>query len=253
MNSFKHHSHSATVSPSPAAFSPGQSRRQPALRTLIAGLTVLLLSGALEAQEEPDIRSLLNLVNTGNEQLLQKKLPQLVEQHPTHPGILYLQGILATDGDQAVSFYQAILAEAPTSEWVDDALYKLYEYYYAIGAYNVASRQAAELKKRFPASSYLKQVNESVSSEKISSIEKISATTFGYSLQAGAFSTSSAAQVRLRDMKALGYSTELRTKMKEGKKFYAVWIGEFNSFDAAMNFAKKMKQRHNIEAVVVRR
>ena len=217
----------------------------------------LQLNGFAETQEEPDIRSLLKLVKTGNEQLLQQQLPQLLEQFPNHPGLLYVKGLITSDGDEAVGYYQTIVAESPSSEWADDALFKLYEYYYAIGAYNVAAQQAAELKKRFPSSPYLKQVQNIPAAEKESK-EPVK-QYFEYSVQAGAFSSAAAAQVQLRDIKSYGYSCELHTKIssspagKPGSKIYAVWVGEFNSFDQAAAFAKKMKLRHNIEAIVVRR
>lgn len=232
------------------------------LTVIITAGMFLFLQFGTEAQEEPDIRSLLNLINSGNEQLLQKKLPQLLESYPNHPGLLYVQALTTNDADEAVSYYQTIIAETPDSEWADDALYKLYEYYYAIGAYNVASQQITELKKRYPSSSYIKRITDQSAVEKESKSSIVDATSkqiVNYSVQVGAFSSSAAAQVKLRDMKALGYSCEHRSKIsgasegREGKKMYTVWIGEFNTFDQAVSFVKKLKQRHNIDAIVVRR
>ena len=220
---------------------------EPAFRFFLLTELLLLLSTNLEAQEEPDIRSLLNLVRTGNEQLLEKKLPQLLEQYPNHPGLLFVQASLTTDADQAVSYYQTISTEFPKSEWADDALFKLYQYYYAIGGYNVASQQLAELKKRFPNSPFVKQATDA------STDEKHPEQTFLYSVQAGAFSTLASAQVQQREIKKLGYTAQAHAKMKDLRKMYVVWVGEFTDFDQALAFAKKIKQRHGIDAVVVRR
>lgn len=216
----------------------------------------LLLAGSLEAQEEPDIRSLLVLVNKGNEQLLRTKLPQLLEQHPRHAGLLYVKALITADGDEAVGYYQTVVAESPDSEWADDALYRLYQYYYSLGAYNVAAQQLAELKRKYPKSPHLKTISATIEKD---SKESDAKQSFAYSVQVGAFSQSAAAQVKLRDMKALGYSCELRTKMvggketKESKVLYTVLVGNFPSFDLATAFAKKMTQRHNMDAIVVRK
>ncbi len=216
----------------------------------------MLFAGGLEAQEEPDIRALLSLANSGEGQLLQSKLPQLLEQYPNHPGLQYVKGILTTDGDEAVGCFQSIVNEFPSSEWADDALFKVFEYYYAIGAYNVAARQAAELRKKYPDSPWIKKLPASVPAA-AASPAKESTAPLTYSAQAGAFSTAAAAQVRMREVRKLGYSCEMHAKMSGSgavaKRVYAVWIGEFSSFDKAAAFARKMKDRHDIDAIVVRR
>jgi hypothetical protein len=217
---------------------------------------LLLIAGGLDAQEEPDIRALLPLVNRGEEQLLQAKLPQLLEQYPNHPGLLYLKGLVTTDGDEAVGYFQSVVNESPASEWADDALFKVFEYYYAIGAYNVAARQAAELRKNYSSSPWLKKLPASIAAASPAPAKE-AAPPLTYSVQAGAFSTAGAAQVRVREVRKLGYSGEMHTKMSGSgavaRKLYAVWVGEFSVFDQAAAFAKKMKQRHNIDAIVVRR
>lgn len=226
---------------------------------VVAGALLMLLAGGLDAQEEPDIRALLSLVNRGDEQLLQSKLPQLLEQYPNNPGLLYVKGVITPDGDEAVGYFQSVVNESPASEWADDALHKIFEYYYAIGAYNVAARQAAELRKNYPSSPWIKSLPATIPAAAPPPSKESSSVTppLTYSTQAGAFSTVAAAQVRMREVRKLGYSCEMHAKMSGSgavaRKLYAVWVGEFSSFDNAAAFAKKMKQRHNMDAIVVRR
>ena len=82
---------------------------------------------------EPDILKRLELIEKGHADVVKAELPTLMTNFQNYPGVLYLQAVLTTDGDEAVKIYQSIVDNFPKSEWADDALFKLYQYYYSIG------------------------------------------------------------------------------------------------------------------------
>ena len=52
---------------------------------------------------------------------------------------MYLKGLLETDGDEAMKIFSNLYNTHPTSEYGDDAVMKVAEYYYAAGLYVQAS------------------------------------------------------------------------------------------------------------------
>ncbi|MGH2567039.1 MAG: tetratricopeptide repeat protein, partial [Bacteroidota bacterium] len=109
----------------------------------------LLLSQS-EKQNEPDIQRRLEMIERGQEEAVKAELPTLMTNYQNHPGILFLQAVLTTDGTEATKIYQSIVDNFPRSEWADDALYKLYQYYYSIGLYKTADQKLDQLKRDYP-------------------------------------------------------------------------------------------------------
>jgi cell division septation protein DedD len=117
--------------------------------------------------QTPDIESYVSRIERGEEEQVRLELPALVTKYPKEPGIMYLQGMLTLDGAEAVrNYYQKIVDAHPNSEWADDALYKVYKFYYALGLYRTAESKLNQLKANYPNSKYasetegLKEVTE---------------------------------------------------------------------------------------------
>src|SRR6185503_15472783 len=95
--------------------------------------------------DEP-IRELVSRLDRGETEAVKLKLPEFVSKYQNHPGILYLQARVATDGIEAAKLYQSVLDNYPASEWADDALYNLYQYYYSMGLYKTAELKMQQLR-----------------------------------------------------------------------------------------------------------
>ena len=59
---------------------------------------------------------------------------------------MYLKGLLETDGEEAMAFFSNLYNTHPTSDYGDDAVMKVAEYYYVAGLYV----QAADWLKKMP-------------------------------------------------------------------------------------------------------
>jgi tetratricopeptide (TPR) repeat protein len=103
---------------------------------------------------EPDIRHRLEMIEKGQVEIVRSELPALITNYQNNPGVMYLQAVLTTDGTEAAKLYQNIIDNFPKSEWADDALYKLYQYYYSIGLYKTAEQKLNQLKEEYPFSAY---------------------------------------------------------------------------------------------------
>ena len=122
---------------------------------LVVILGILLVATCVARAEDPDIDRFLARVEKGEAEEVRMELQSLLSRYPNNPGVLYLQGVLTTDGTEAVRIYQSIVDNFPKSAWADDALYKVYQFYYAIGLYRTAEIKLNQLRTDYPRSKYL--------------------------------------------------------------------------------------------------
>ena len=73
-------------------------------------------------------------------------LPAIEVNYPNNSSVMFLKGLLESDGDKAMDIFRNIYNTHPSSEYGDDAVMKVAEYYYAAGLYV----QAAEWLKKMP-------------------------------------------------------------------------------------------------------
>lgn len=236
-------------------------------KILISGLVLCLLPIGAAAQSEkmnePDIQRRLEMIERGQEEAVKAELPTLITNYQNHPGVLFLQAVLTTDGMEAAKMYQSIVDNFPRSEWADDALYKLYQYYYSIGLYKTADQKLDQLKREYPFSAYAAdepptrtrrtpaQAQEPPANvRRPGTVEKY-ATLF--TVQVGAFSTLQNAEELKTRFEREGYISNIFTIVRDGKKLHKVWVGEFQTHDEAKRFSAELKNKFNLESMVVSR
>jgi len=118
-------------------------------------LTGTMAASAQEKSGDSLLRGYVTKLEKGDPEAVKQALPDLIARYQNHPGVIYLQARVATDGNEAAKLYQSILDNFPASEWADDALYNLYQYYYAMGLYKTADLKLQQLRKEYPQSEYL--------------------------------------------------------------------------------------------------
>ena len=220
---------------------------------------------------EPDIQRRLEMIERGQGEMVEGELQQLMTTYQNNPGVMYLQGVLTTDGTEAAKIYQSIIDNFPKSEWADDALFRLYQYYASVGLYKTAEQKLEQLELEYPFSAYateepetkpLAQGNASVQTtpdppqerpvvlQPEGSVQKFSTT---FTLQVGAFSTMSNAETLKKQFEDAGYVSNIFTITRDGKKLHKVWVGEFQTQDDAKMFMGEVKNKFGLNAIVVSR
>ena len=231
--------------------------------TVMAVFTVVSsIAWAQTDKNEPDIQRRLEMIERGLDEAVKTELPTLLANYQNNPGVLLLQAILTTDGTEATKIYQSIVDNFPKSEWADDALYKLYQYYYSIGLYKTADQKLDQLKRDYPFSAYAAEETQAKATQlptpqeqpavikKPTTVPKYSTL---FTLQVGAFSAlQNAEELRSRFEKE-GYTSNIFTIVKNGQKLHKVWVGEFQTQDDARRFGGEIKKKFNLEAMVVSR
>ena len=235
------------------------------IRTFIISIIGLVIfTPALYTQSnnnEPDIRHRLEMIEKGQAEAVRAELPSLMTNYQNNPGVMYLQAVLTTDGAEAAKLYQNIVDNFPKSEWGDDALYKLYQYYYSIGLYKTADQKLTQLKEEYPFSAYAAEKN-SIVEEKQAAKEKPTVTkpkgtmpkfATNFTVQVGAFSTLENASELKTKFEKEGFQSNIFTIVSHGKKLHKVWVGEFQTYDEARRFTAEIKSKFNLTSIVVSR
>jgi hypothetical protein len=213
------------------------------------------------AQEgQPDVQRRLEMIERGQGEAVKSELPALMTNYQNHPGVLYLQAVLTTDGSEAAKLYQNIVDNFPKNEWADDALYKLYQYYYSIGLYKTGDQKLQQLRQEFPFSTYavaekpqetLKAPQETPADVKpTGSVEKYPTS---FTVQVGAFSTLQNAEELKMKFEKENYSSNIFTIVNDGKKLHKVWVGEFQTYEDAKRFTSEIRRKFSLESIVVSR
>lgn len=234
-------------------------------RIAIAASCIVALESPLFPQSsqsgQPDIQRRLELIEKGQGEAVKTELPTLMTMFQNHPGVLYLQGVLTTDGTEAAKIYQTIVDNFPKSEWTDDALFKLYQYYYSVGLYKTADQKMEQLKRDYPYSTYaadqpVVEEPKAIPQEAPAVVArpgKAEKYTVVYTVQAGTFSVLQNAEELKARFERDGYASSIFTIVNNGKKFHKVWVGEFPKQEDARRFSAEIKKKYNLDTIVVSR
>lgn len=262
------------------------------MRKLRRFVLSFMLAGSMLATaqlSEPDINKYMALVQQGEAEQVRAELPALLSRYPNHPGVLYLRGVVTTDGAQAVRIYQSVVDNFPSSPWAADALYRVYQYYYALGLYRTAELKMAQLRKDYPNSEHVRantevetaklpeEKGEGPSSvldstgvrvpvpgrEEVKDLSAVTAADSGqarrgeaqtrFSLQVGAYGSQENAHKQQLFFEHLGYPVGVQTKVKDSRSLYTVMVGIFETYDEAKARSVEIKKKYNIDSFVVTR
>lgn len=229
------------------------------MKTMAMVLLSVTLTWAQEGQ--PDIQRRLEMIERGQDEAVKSELPALMTSYQNHPGVLFLQAILTTDGSEAAKLYQNIVDNFPKNEWADDALYRLYQYYYSIGLYKTGDQKLQQLKQEFPFSTYAvaEKPQETPKSPEheppadvkpTGSVEKYPTS---FTVQVGAFSTLQNAEELKAKFEKENYSSNIFTIANDGRKLHKVWVGEFQTYEDAKRFTAEIRRKFSLESIVVSR
>ena len=216
---------------------------------------------------EPDISEYLSKVKGGQADEVREELPSLLAKYPNNPSILYLQGLVTANGAEAVRIYQSIVDNFPKSQWADDALYKVYQFYYALGLYRTAEIKMNQLKKEYPESEYVKgtsvketpdltdETGPPLSEPSTSDSEEPQAGVVQgqFALQVGAYSIQINAEKQKVFFEDLRYPVEVINKVRGTESFFLVLVGNYMTYDEAKAQEAQIKKMYNIDSFIVSR
>ncbi|MBM2816180.1 MAG: hypothetical protein HW421_2942 [Ignavibacteria bacterium] len=108
------------------------------------------------------VRNNIKLLNQGKVEEVKKALPDLLAEFPDDPGVMLLHGLVVEDAGKALEFYKKIVKYYPQSEWADDALWRIVQYYSIIGDTAQAQSDLKMFKRNYPGSIFLSSASDVV-------------------------------------------------------------------------------------------
>ncbi|OGU75800.1 MAG: hypothetical protein A2V93_06170 [Ignavibacteria bacterium RBG_16_34_14] len=206
--------------------------------------------------QDVDIVPYLKQIESGKKDEVEELLPELKNKYPNSPSVIFLDGVLTENGQDAVAIYSKIVNSYPQSKYADASLYRIYSYYYALGLYDAAKNHLNRLKKEYPESPYIKLSDRNIPSEDEIVVDKeqkkIPKTEYEFTIQAGAFSKLKNAQALKKDFDDSGFKSQIKDKTVGGSVFHIVYVGEFISENEAKNFLQVINKEYKLDGRVIR-
>jgi len=251
------------------------------MRSVFIALVVMLPAVVVQAQSgEPDIGRLIEMVNKGEANQVRADLPSLLSRYPNNPGILYVQALVSEEGTEAVRIYQSIVDNFPRSEWADDALYRVYQFYYALGLYRTAEMKLSQLRTEYPGSPFVTAASGTqtaameeerptaepgetakppASTQPTAETPPAAATAAAiadpglYFLQVGAFTVQANAERQKSAFAELNYPVEIISRTKDGRSLFLVLVGQYSTYEEAKAAGAEIRKNHGVESIVIAR
>jgi len=227
---------------------------------------VLLLSSYVFSQDV-NIIPYLKQIESGKADEVRYELTDLKERNPGSPSVMFLDGVLTENGQEAVLIYQKIVDEYPNSKYADAALYRIYSYYYALGLYESANKKLSLLINHYPASPYINiaKQNQLLYNPKIEkeedkafqtnqdqqTLSDLAGGDYRYTIQAGAFSNRENAQSLQGNFEQSGLYSVILEKQVAGATFHIVYVGRFVTNNEAESFLKTINSKYKLAGRVV--
>jgi cell division septation protein DedD len=237
---------------------------------------------------DDEVRSYVEKLDRGQSAEVRQILSDLSTRYQNNPGVTFLQARLTTNAIEAVKLYQSIVDNFPKSEWSDDALYRIYQYYYSMGLYKTADLKLQQLKKDYPASEFVtgkKEVKTPLKEEPVrlppkeivvdsaeikappppvtertpdiqspAPVPAEKKPLYGkYTLQVGAFSSAENAGKQKSFLESKGFNVDVTSKVRGGKTLYIVLLGTYPDLQEARKMKDVLKTKHSIDSMVVER
>jgi len=233
------------------------------MKSLVMALLFLPCTLPVHAQSaDLDVAKYITMLQNGQLDQVKAEIPALLSKYPNNPGVLYLQAQSTSDGTEAVRIYQSIVDNFPASSWAPEALFKVYQFYYALGLYRTAEMKMAQLKKNYPASKQATGGGEpdtgklpedraqaSAGGEVVAADRHPSPPT-RFTLQVGAYTTQANAEKQKAFFEGLGYSVEMISRVKESKSLFLVLVGTYSSAEEAKTKGSEIKAKYNVDSIV---
>ena len=233
------------------------------MKRVLIPLFLVLAAPALRAQSaDADVAKYLTMVQNGQGDQVKAEIPSLLSKYPNNPGVLFLQAQTTSEGAEAVRIYQSIVDNFPASEWASEALFKVYQFYYALGLYRTAEMKMAQLKKNYPASKRATGGDEvdtgklpddrpeSPSAGAPPGADAHPPATAHFALQVGAYTTQANAEKQKAFFEGLGYTVELISRVKENKSLFLVLVGTYPSAEEAKAQGAEIRAKFHVDSIV---
>ena len=229
-------------------------------------ITLILIIFSLGAQEIipeelPDISEYLKYYESGLIKRIQVDMPLLKEKYGVTAEIMFFDGILEENGDEAYAIYQEILKNFPESPVVEHTLFRVAQFNYAKKQYYTSKKYYLELVDKFPETQYYGQVTRAlglidnilgVMPDKSKDSYPIDINrTREFVIQLGVYAVQNNATNVKKYFQEIGYNNiEIIKDMVTGKPKYKVWLRGYVTKEDASREGRRIKLRYRFDYII---
>ncbi|MDH4069229.1 MAG: SPOR domain-containing protein [Ignavibacteria bacterium] len=240
----------------------------------LAAIVIMVLFAPLPLAGQVEVQPYLDRLSSGELEEVREEVSDLVDQYPNDAGVRYLQGLVTEDGTDAVRVFQGLVDRYPESEWADDALYKVYQFYYSIGLYRTAELKMGQLRGDYPDSPFLTSAGakvtpkadppaESETTDPVPVVSEGGATGSGeavsqpgggqFALQVGAYSSRENADKQKFFFEDQGFPVEVINRVRDGRALFLVLVGNYLTYEDAKAKSADIRRSYGVDSFVVSR
>lgn len=240
-------------------------------KTLIL-ILLLIAAQSITYSQTVKVRAYLQMVAQGNIEEVKKEMPDLLAEFPNDPGVQLLHAVVLDAADRALEIYQFIVQNHSSSEWADDAYWRIIQYHAVLGDTTNARSYLNLFRKQFPASEFLMPATDVVRSavglarkgaigeeqmdagdNKIDFDEQAeidsSKTYFG--LQVGVFKNKEYAVTEVEKFQKQRMNATIVEKNVADETLYAVLIGNYSSRESAEAAKSIVDRQCNCNSIIL--
>ena len=197
------------------------------------------------------IRTFVHRIAEGKSDSVASKLPSLEQKYPQSPGVLYIEGLITSDGTEAIHYFTMVADSFPHNPWAADALARMVEVFRATGESTNAAQQFERLHSEYPQSPYITSQYLTRASSGDENAPPHQNIANEYAIQIGAFGVKQNAERMQKKLILGGFKAEIFENLLDGKNLlYLVWIGSYTSAEAAQKDIAEIKEKFNISGVL---
>ena len=104
---------------------------------------------------QSEIDDLINEVYSGNINNAKDKLPAMKKEFSDIPSLLFLDALIDDDISSSIGKFKNFFKYYESSEYADDAIMKISEYYYTQGSYIESSKWLKKINLYYPKSEHI--------------------------------------------------------------------------------------------------
>lgn len=220
----------------------------------VSFVAIAAFCGVIQAQITAP--QLLSLAEAGMTDSVKQILPDLLQQKPVNPEYLFVDAVLTEQAGTAFNKFSAIVNEYPKSRYADAALYRIHQYYYALGSYKKADSVLTLLKKTYPSSPYIaygaSRTDSVVNPVQVEQVAGKKIPPAGaWQVQAGAFVKKENAEALKKRLAAGGLTFIIKEKDAAGAVLYIVTTATVSE-ENAKAIAEKLESNYKMTARVLK-
>lgn len=214
------------------------------MKSIIFLIILMIYNSISLFSQTEDVNNCLKLITEGKIDDAKMKLPDLLAQYPDDPGVIFLHAVVIEDGFKAVKKYTEVVKEYPESEWADDAMLRIIQFYAIIGDTTRAKSFLTDFREKYTDSNLLAPAIDAV---------KVSLFTHRKNIQVKSFE-----EIDLSDKPTKATVNEPKKPMEETLKpkvdstishKFGLQVGIYSTYDAAKRESEKYKNLRMINEI----